>query len=154
MGLDFFLNLEAVGGRPGRGTNAIKRPWVRNANRCPCQNAPGASLAHPACLGGFTPWWSLFLDLPCPGIDCESSQITLKPHKINNVTTLFIINLYWHTVVSQCYVSFCCRAKWTSYMYTCISSFWISFPSRSPQSTEFPVLYTRFSCHLFYTQYQ
>ena len=126
----FFFKLEAVGGGPGRGTNAIKRPWVRNANRCPCQNAPGASLAHPACLRGFTPWWSLLLDLPRPGTDCESSQITPKPHKINNVTTLFIINFYWHTVVLQCYVSFCCTAKWIGYMYTYMPSFF-GFPSHS-----------------------
>ena len=32
--------------------------------------------------------------------------------------------------------SFCCTAKWISYMYTYTPLFWISFPFRSPQGIE------------------
>ena len=45
----------------------------------------------------------------------------------------------------QCCVSFYWTAKRISYTYTYIPSFWISFSLRSPQSTEFLELYSRFS---------
>ena len=35
---------------------------------------------------------------------------------------LFKINFYWSIATSQCYVSFCCTAKWISCMYTYIPS--------------------------------
>ena len=44
--------------------------------------------------------------------------------------------LNWSIVVLQCCVSFYCTAKWISYTYTYNPLFWISFPFRSPQSTE------------------
>ena len=50
---------------------------------------------------------------------------------------LLFISFYWYTVALQCCVSFYCTAKWVGYMYTHISPLpWISFPFRSPQSTE------------------
>ena len=38
-------------------------------------------------------------------------------------STYFKINFYWSRVALQSYFSFCCTAKWISYMYTHIPSF-------------------------------
>ena len=46
------------------------------------------------------------------------------------------INFYWSIVALQFCVSFCCRAKWIRDTHTYIPFFWISFPFRSPQSSE------------------
>lgn len=58
-------------------------------------------------------------------------------------------NFYWCLFALQCCVSFYCTAQLMNYMYTHIPAFWISFPFVSPQSTEFPALYSRFS-FIFY----
>ena len=38
------------------------------------------------------------------------------------------LNFYWSRVDLQCWVSFCCTAKWISYTYTHVHSFLDSFP--------------------------
>ena len=46
---------------------------------------------------------------------------------------LFFI-FYWSIIALKYCVSFCCTAKWISYMNIYIPSFWIYFPFRSTQS--------------------
>ena len=54
----------------------------------------------------------------------------------------FIINFYQNIVALKCCVNFCFAANRVSYIYKHASpSFWISFPFRSPQSTEQSSLY-------------
>ena len=57
------------------------------------------------------------------------------------------INFYWSTVALQCYVSFCCAAKWVSYTYTYIASFLDFLPIwvTTEYWVQFPLLYSRFS---------
>ena len=64
---------------------------------------------------------------------------------------LIFPNFYWHLSALQFCISVYCTAQLMNYihMYTYTPSFWISFPLVSPQSTEFPVLYSRFSI-IFY----
>ena len=61
----------------------------------------------------------------------------------------FIINFYCSILAFQCYVSFYSTAKWISYICIYPPPFWIFFPSRSPQSTEFPVLHNQFSLVMY-----
>ena len=61
-----------------------------------------------------------------------------------------VIFLNWGIIALQCVlvsasqycVSFYCTAKWISYTYTYILLFWISFPFRSPHSTQSSLCYT------------
>ena len=64
----------------------------------------------------------------------------------------FKINLYCSIITLQCCVSFCHAAKWISYTYTMSTLVWISFPLRSLQNFEFPVLYNRFSLLPYFIQ--
>ena len=59
-------------------------------------------------------------------------------------------NFYWSTVALQSWVSFYCTAKWIRDSYTNTYHFWIFFPFRSPQSTEFPELYRRYSLVFYF----
>ena len=69
-------------------------------------------------------WWYCFLFNRC--------LYTQPRRSIANKTLGFcLINFYWIIVALQCRVSFCCTAKWTSYMHTYIPSF--GFPSHLGQ---------------------
>ena len=66
---------------------------------------------------------------------------------INGFYFLFIFCFYilnWNRIALQCSVSFCHTTPWISYTYTYIPSLPTSYPSRSTQSTELPVLYSTF----------
>ena len=39
-----------------------------------------------------------------------------------------IIDFYWNTVDLQCYVSFCCPARWFSYICICLPIICMGFP--------------------------
>ena len=58
-----------------------------------------------------------------------------SPGKNTGVGCCFLLH-YWSIVDLQCWVSFRCTAKWGSYVYTCIYSFFSLFPYRPLQSTE------------------
>ena len=60
---------------------------------------------------------------------------------------IFLINFYWSIVALQCCVSFYRTAKWISYTYTYIPSFWDFLPIyvTTEHWVEFPELYSRFS---------
>ena len=68
------------------------------------------------------------------------------PRSPRNKSQDFFFNFYWSLVDLQCCVRFRCTAKWISYMYTYIHSFFffkILFPYRPLQSVERSSL-----CHL------
>ena len=63
--------------------------------------------------------------------------------------SFFKINFYWSIADLQSCVSFCCTAKWISYMYTYIHSFLDSIPYRLLQNIEYSSLcYTVGPCFL------
>ena len=62
---------------------------------------------------------------------------------------------YWSLVDLQCYVSFRCTAKWISYTYTYIHSYFRFFPVPSIIEfwVELPVLYSRFLLVIYFVYY-
>ena len=68
---------------------------------------------------------------------------TFVADRFLGVFLLSFISFTWRIIALQCHVSFCCRAKWISYMYTWITSL-LSLspaspppqPSKSSQSTK------------------
>ena len=122
-------------------------------------------------------WWSLLGVRVCGWIwlpvTCSLSNLWPTPwftHTSWLIPTLFVLFFsdlnfffYWSIVALQCHVSFCCIAKWISYMYACNSSLLSlsstsptpSNPSGSSQSTKLNSLANTAGSHsLFYTSVQ
>ena len=72
--------------------------------------------------------------LPPVIITCFPLWFPYSTTMVKKLGTFFFLN--WSLVSLQCCVSFYCTAKEIKYMCTKILSFWISFPFRSPQSTD------------------
>ena len=84
-------------------------------------------------------------------------KISLKPIKRDVLqwkpTSFFKINFYRSIVALQCFVSFCCAAKWISYMCADILFILDFLPIQitTENWVQFPVLYTSFSLDKAYT---
>ena len=102
----------------------------------------GAFLLEPCCVdNGMQLTW----DSKGTVFDCYS----LAPHSISQVESwcfsIFGKKSYWGIIDLECCASFCYTAKWFSYTYTYIHSFWDSSPIKiiTKYWVEFPVLYSR-----------
>ena len=111
-------------------------------------------------------WWSLLGVRVCGWIwlpvTCSLSNLWPTPwftHTSWLIPTLFVLFFsdlnfffYWSIVALQCHVSFCCIAKWISYMYTYIPSFLDFLPIQvtTEHWVEYPELYSRFSLVMYF----
>ena len=87
-------------------------------------NRPFCPSSTPGACSNSCPlrWWWWYCSL------FNRCLYTQPRRSIANKTLGFcLIDFYWIIVALQCRVSFCCTAKWTSYMHTYIPSF--GFPS-------------------------
>ena len=82
----------------------------------------------------------------------EGRRWVLIYHQCLCKSCFFFFNFYWSRVHLQCFVSFCCTAKWISYTYTYTHSSLDYFPIEviTEYWVEFPVLYSRSSLVIYF----